>query len=468
MTAADLAFRPVTELGRMLRARQVTPVDLTEACLDRIGSLDPTLHAFVTVMADSALDEARRAAKEIAAGKLRGPLHGIPYGAKDLLATRGARTTWGAAPYADQRFDYDAGVITKLRQAGAILVGKLAMIEMAGGLGYTQGNASLTGAARNPWDTGRWTCGSSSGSGSAVGAGLLPFAIGSETWGSIVCPSAFCGITGLRPTFGRVTRRGAMALSWTLDKLGPMARSARDTELVYRAIAGHDPDDPYSADDPLGAESDPAAAKRMKIGYLMMDFKKSGSPEVESVFHHTLVTLARAGIKVEETKLPDLPFEAAAGAILTAEVATAYEELERSGKVRELATSAARLAFVSARAMRGSDFVKAQRVRTVCMRAMADIFSDYDLLLFPTEMHTAFGAEEDFSTIPWSDPAGGAGNLCGLPALSVPCGFSDAGLPVGLGIMAGAFEESKTLALGRFWQSLTDWHERQPPIAPAA
>jgi aspartyl-tRNA(Asn)/glutamyl-tRNA(Gln) amidotransferase subunit A len=468
MKADDLVFAPVTDLGRLIRARQVSPVDLTRACLDRIEALDPTLHAFVTVTRDSAMEEAGRAAREIAAGKLRGPLHGIPYGAKDLLATRGTPTTWGARPLAHQTFDYDAAVIKRLRGAGAILVGKLAMIELAGGLGYSQGNASLTGAARNPWDTSRWTCGSSSGAGSAVGAGLVPFAIGSETWGSIVCPSAFCGISGLRPTFGRVSRQGAMALSWTLDKLGPMARSARDTELVYRAVAGHDPDDPYSADEPLGPESDPVAAKRLKVGYLTLDFAKGGNPDVESSFHRALVDLARAGIKVEETKLPDLPFEAAAGTILTAEVATAFEELERSGRVRDLATASARLSFVSARAVRGSDLVKAERVRTVCMRAMADFFSGFDLLLFPTEMHTAFGAEEDFSQIAWADPAGGAGNLCGLPALSVPCGFSDAGLPVGLGIMAGAFEESKALTLGRFYQGMSDWHERRPPIAPAA
>jgi aspartyl-tRNA(Asn)/glutamyl-tRNA(Gln) amidotransferase subunit A len=468
MRADELVFKPVTELGQLLRARKTTPLELTRACLDRIEALDPTLHAFVTVTADAALEEAGRATKEIAAGKLRGPLHGIPYGAKDLLATRNTPTTWGAKPLASQSFDYDAAVVKRLRSAGAILVGKLAMIELAGGLGYTAGNASLTGAARNPWDTSRWTCGSSSGSGSAVGAGLLPFAIGSETWGSIVCPSAFCGISGLRPTFGRVSRMGAMALSWTLDKLGPMARSARDTELVYRAIAGHDPDDPYSADEPLGSESDPVSVKRLKVGYLTMDFKKSGNPDVESEFHHALVALAHAGINIVETKLPDLPFEAAAGAILSAEVSTAFEELERSGHVRELATADARLSFVTARALRGSDLVKAQRVRTVCMRAMADFFSDFDLLLFPTEMVTAFGAEEDFSQIAWADPAGGAGNLCGLPALSVPCGFSEAGLPVGLGIMAGAFEESKALALGRFWQGMTDWHDRRPPIAPAA
>jgi len=468
VSAADLLYKPVTELSRLVRDRKLTSVDLTRACLDRIGKLDPTLHAFVTVMTEPALDDARRADREIAAGKVRGPLHGIPYGAKDLLATRGAPTTWGAKPYENQLFEFDAEVIRRLRDAGAVLIGKLAMIELAGGLGYDTGAASLTGAARNPWDTSRWTCGSSSGAGAAVSSAMVPFALGSETWGSIVCPSAFCGISGLRPTFGRVSRRGAMALSWSLDKIGPMARSARDCEIVYRAIAGFDPDDPYSADEPKGPESDPTAVPRLKIGFLRLDFTKAGNPEVGRVFHHALMALNGAGLRCEEVTLPDLPFAPATLAILSGEVGTAFEEIERDGRVRDLVTKDAVVSMIAARAMRATDFVKAQRVRTVCMRAAADLFSTWDVILYPTEMHTAFGAEEDFSKIAWSDPAGAVGNLCGLPALSVPCGFAENGLPVGLGIMAGAFEEAKALSLGRFYQRITDWHEQQPPIAPAA
>ena len=468
MNAADLVYTSVEDLARLLRQRKVTSTELTRACLTRIQVLDDRLHAWVTVTADAALEEARQADKEIAAGRLRGPLHGIPYGAKDLLATRGVPTTWGARPYKNQMLDADAAVISRLREAGAVLLGKLAMIELAGGLGYSQGNASLTGAARNPWDTSRWTCGSSSGSGAAVSSGMVPFAIGSETWGSIVCPSAFCGISGLRPTFGRVSRRGAMALSWSLDKLGPMARSARDCEIVYRAIAGHDPEDPYSADEPLGPESDPKAAPRLRVGYLKLDFSKAGNPEVERDFHHALVNLARSGVMAEKVELPDLPFAPAAVAILSGEVVTAFEEIERDGRVKELVTREAPVSMIAERALRGSDLVKAQRVRTVCMRAMADLFSRWDVILFPTEMHTAFGAEEDFSEIAWSDPAGAAGNLCGLPALSVPCGLTEAGLPVGLGIMAGAYQESQALAMGRFFQTISDWHEQRPPLAPSA
>src|SRR5947208_8591288 len=281
MLAEDVLYKTVAELAKMLRARQVSPVELTRAYLARIERLNPKLSAFATVTADLALGQAREAEREIAAGKDRGPLHGIPYGVKDLVATKGTRTTWGAKPYEDQVFDRDAAIVRRLESAGAVLLGKLAMIELAGGLGYSKGESSLQGAAHNPWGLDRWTCGSSSGSGAAVAAGLVPFAIGSETWGSIICPSSFCGVSGLRPTFGRVSRQGAMALSWTLDKLGPMARSARDCELVLGRIQGHDPDDPYSAAEKPAAPSDPAAVKTMRIGYLRLDFQKQGDKSVE-------------------------------------------------------------------------------------------------------------------------------------------------------------------------------------------
>jgi aspartyl-tRNA(Asn)/glutamyl-tRNA(Gln) amidotransferase subunit A len=468
MITEDVLYLPVTELSRRVRTRNLSPVELTEAYLGRIRDLDPRLNAFATVTADLALDQARAAEREIAAGKNRGPLHGIPYGAKDLVATKGIRTTWGAKPYADQVPDHDAAVIRRLREGGAILLGKLAMIELAGGLGYTKGDASLTGAARNPWNLGRWTCGSSSGAGAAVAAALVPFAIGSETWGSIICPSSFCGISGLRPTFGRVSRRGAMALSWALDKLGPMARTAQDCELVLKAIAEHDPDDPYSADEPLPGPGDPATAKRLKAGYLNLDFDKYGDKSVERAFRGALDALAAAGVRAEEVKLPALPFESATVVILSAEVATAFEELERSNGARQLVNPTSFLSFVVARAVRGADLVKAQRIRTVCQRAMADFFGTYDVLLYPGEMHTAFLADKDFSDIPWVDPAGAAGNLCGLPAISVPCGFGEDGLPASLAMMGGAFDEAKIVSLARLYQGITDWHRKRPTFAPAA
>lgn len=468
MKADEVLDHNLSDMARLIRSRQVSPVDLTRACLDRVEARDAQLHAFVTVTRDLALQQARDAEREIARGAVRSPLHGVPFGVKDLVATRGIRTTWGARPYQDMVPDRDATIVEKLRAAGAILIGKLAMIELAGGLGYTTPDSSLTGAARNPWNLDRWTCGSSSGSGAAVAGGLLPFAIGSETWGSIICPASFCGISGLRPTFGRVSRRGAMALSWSLDKIGPMARSAQDCETILRVIGGHDPEDPYSADEPLGSPSDPAAASRLRIACLRPDFAKGGDRTVEGVYDQALADLRGHGLRIEAATLPDLPFDSVTSVILTAEAATAFEELERDGRARELKSADAPLAFVVSRAVRGADVVKAQRIRTLCQRAMADFFGRYDVLLFPGEMNTALPADKDFSDVSWPDPAGAAGNLCGLPAIAMPCGFAADGLPVGLTAMSGAFEESKAISLARAYQAITSWHTRRPPIASAA
>jgi len=258
-------FLPVRELATRLRARKLTSHDLTAGCLERLERLGSKYNAVVTLMRDSALEEARAADREIAAGKHRGPLHGIPYGVKDLLATKGVPTTWGAAPYRDQVFDEDATVVERLRAAGAVLVAKLAMVELAGGMGYNHANASFTGPGLSPWNTKFWSGGSSSGPGAAVAAGLVPFAIGSETSGSILTPSAYCGVTGLRPTYGRVSRHGAMALCWTLDKLGPMARGADDCALVLAAMAGKDPRDESTASETFtwsAAPARPARARR--------------------------------------------------------------------------------------------------------------------------------------------------------------------------------------------------------------
>src|ERR1700682_4532698 len=247
MPTEDLAYLSVGELAKRIESKKLSPVELTQFFLDRSQNLGPRFNAYARLTPEIALAQAKDAEKEIQRGHYRGPLHGIPYAAKDLLAVRGVPCTGGAKPYATQTFDYDATVIEPLNRVGAVLLGKAAMIELAGGMGYRFASASLQGEAKNPWDTKCWTCGSSSGSGAIVAAGLAPFAIGTETWGSILCPSAFCGVSGLRPTYGRVPRHGAMALCWTMDKLGPMARSAEDCGLILQAIAGHDPRDPSSA-----------------------------------------------------------------------------------------------------------------------------------------------------------------------------------------------------------------------------
>src|SRR5271168_930985 len=240
MASEEIYYLSLTELAKRIETKQLSPVELTQAYLARSEKLGPRLNAYARLTPDLALAQAQAAEKEIHRGHYRGPLHGIPYAAKDLLAVKGVPTTWGAKPFADQVFDYDATVIEHLRNVGAILIGKAAMIELAGGLGYRFASASLQGASKNPWDQTCWTCGSSSGSGAIVSAGLAAFAIGTETWGSIVCPSSFCGISGLRPTYGRVSRYGAMALAPSMDKIGPMARSAEDCAHIFAAIAGHD------------------------------------------------------------------------------------------------------------------------------------------------------------------------------------------------------------------------------------
>src|SRR5215470_6576462 len=233
MIAEEILFLPVSELARRIESKKLSPVDLTKAYLDRSEKFGPRLNAYAKLTPEIAMQQAEAADKEIHRGHYRGPLHGIPYAAKDLLAVKGVPCTWGAKPYAQQIFEYDATVIEHLRRTGAVLLGKAAMIELAGGMGYRFANASLQGASKNPWDTKCWTCGSSSGSGAIVAAGLAAFAIGTETWGSIVCPAAYCGISGLRPTYGRVSRYGAMALSYSLDKIGPLARSAEDCARVF-------------------------------------------------------------------------------------------------------------------------------------------------------------------------------------------------------------------------------------------
>src|SRR5437879_5063737 len=237
---ADILFAPIRDLADRLRTRRLSPVALTEAYLDRLQKIGPRLNAVVTLMRESALKEARAADEQIRAGKYRGVLHGIPYGAKDLLATNGVPTTWGAEPFRKQVFNYDATVIRKLRDAGAVLLGKLAMVELAGSFGYNNADASFSGPGKTPWNLDYWSGGSSSGSAACVAAGLCAFAIGSETSGSIITPAAYCGVSGLRPTYGRVSRHGAMALSWTLDKLGPLCRSADCCGIVLAAIAGRD------------------------------------------------------------------------------------------------------------------------------------------------------------------------------------------------------------------------------------
>src|SRR3954471_1221823 len=320
MIGNDVLYLGVAELAARIKARQLSSVELTQAYLDRSKKFGGALNAYATLTPDLALQQARAADAEIKAGKYRGPLHGIPYAAKDLLAVKGYPTTWGARPYADQRFDYDATVIKKLEAAGAILLGKAAMIELAGGMGYRFASASATGAAKNPWNTDYWTCGSSSGSAAISAAGLAAFAIGTETWGSIICPSGFCGLSGLRPTYGRVSRSGAMALSYTMDKIGPITRNADDCDLVLKVISGHDAEDLGSL--PEAAAKYPGAPEvkgKLRVGWLVNQWKEI-SPDVNGPVMAARQVLEKSpSIELSNTTLPDGPWETAAGLVVSVE-----------------------------------------------------------------------------------------------------------------------------------------------------
>src|SRR6267142_530075 len=301
MPGDELFYLSLSELAKRIEAKKLSPVDLTQAYLDRSQKFGPRFNAYARLTPEIALEQAKAAEKEIHRGHYRGPLHGIPYAAKDLLAVKGVPTTWGAKPYANQVFDYNATVIDHLNRVGAVMLGKASMIELAGGMGYRFASASLQGEAKNPWDTTCWTCGSSSGSGAIVAAGLAPFAIGTETWGSILCPSAFCGVSGLRPTYGRVSRYGAMALSPSMDKIGPLARSAEDCALIFAAIAGHDSRDRASLPDAAFSYATSSSARPLRIGWLTNAWKKVPA-DIESIVNAAVNVLKKNGAVVKDAK----------------------------------------------------------------------------------------------------------------------------------------------------------------------
>ena len=469
MIGEDVLYLTVAELSRQIKARKLSSRELTTAYLDRSEKLGPRLNSYATLTADRAMRQADAADKEITAGKYRGPLHGIPYAAKDLLAVKGYPTTWGARPFADQRFDFDATVIEKLDQAGAVLIGKAAMIELAGGMGYRFASASLQGPARNPWDTTCWTCGSSSGSGGIVASAQAAFAIGTETWGSIVCPSAFCGVSGLRPTYGRVSRHGAMALAYSMDKIGPMGRSAEDCRLVLDVIAGHDPLDPGSLQENLPRNGEASRfvhelkPRTLRAGWPLNQWKKM-SPGIESAVHAARDLLARRGVEFHEMTLPEGPWEQAAGTIINVEGAAAFHDLIASGRVSQLIDPAGKIGGYMAQQIPASDFIRANRVRAICQKKMADIFKKVDVLVCASLPATATKLDANLDeALDFSDPLGGIGNMCGLPAISVPCGLED-GKPVGIQFIGPALGESKVLSAAALFQQHTDWHRKHPPL----
>jgi aspartyl-tRNA(Asn)/glutamyl-tRNA(Gln) amidotransferase subunit A len=468
MLGESVLYESVSELAKRVESKQLSPVELTESYLARSEKLGPKLNAYARLTPEIALEQARGAEKEIHRGHYRGPLHGIPYAAKDLLAVKGIPTTWGAKPYAEQVFDYNATVIEHLNHAGAILIGKAAMIELAGGMDYMYASASLQGEAKNPWNTSCWTCGSSSGSGAIVAAGLAGFAIGTETWGSIICPCAFCGVSGLRPTFGRVSRYGAMALAYSLDKIGPMARSTEDCARIFAAIAGHDPlDRDTLAMDKAAFTYSPAAelgGRALRLGWLTNAWTKL-DPSVEKALAAAHKVLLRRFPGMKDAALPQGPWEDAANLTVKSEVASAFAPLIQSGRIRELADPLGRIGGYICETVSGTDYTTAQRIREILQLKMSALFDSYDVLVAASQPVTATPLDLNLYTdLSFPDPLGGIGNLCGLPALSVPCGFTEKNLPVGIQFVARAGNDAAALQAGRSFQQATDWHRKHPKI----
>lgn len=466
------AFASVRELAKSLRAGDFSCVELAEFFQERLKTVGAKLNAVATVTQELAIQQATQADQELQAGRDRGLLHGIPYGVKDLMTTKGVATSWGAAPFRDRIIDEDSTVVARLREAGAVLIGKLAMVEIAGGLGYRQANASFTGPGLNPWDTSRWAGGSSSGPGSAVGGGLVPFAIGSETWGSIMTPAAFCGISGLRPTYGRVSRHGAMALAWTVDKLGPMCRTADDCGIVLNAIAGADPADESCVDRPYeyssGKSSDERkSSTRYRLASLK-DSAKNVQPEVRSNYEASLNVL-RNFCEIEEVELPDFPWAAVASTLISCESAAAFEGLITTGDIWEMTAEEDHWGIHSSMVIPAKDYINAMRIRSKMQRAIDEFLQPFDAVVTPTLATTAYPNDQ-----PWGEhrrgfyspqitDLGGAGAATGIPALSIPNGLGEGGLPTGLQLAGRAFSENRLIEIANRFQTVTDFHKAMPP-----
>ena len=450
----ELAFLSLVDLAELVRRREVSSEELTRLSLERLESHDPLLQCVVNLTPERALAQARRADAEIGRGLWRGPLHGVPWGAKDLLAVRGYPTTWGAAPFKDQVIDLDATVVERLDDAGAVLVAKLSLGALA------WGDVWFGGTTKNPWKPEQGSSGSSAGPGSATAAGLVGFAIGSETWGSIVSPSTRCGVTGLRPTFGRVSRHGAMALSWTMDKLGPMCRSVEDCAMVFEAIQGADGLDPTAVDRPFAwdPQHDP---RLLRVGFVAELFEGDPAEGLEGDEAdrakeqrkhdlEVLDVLRSLGMELIPVTLPDLPVSALSF-ILTAEAGAAFDDLTRSGRDDELVRQIENAwpnVFRQARTIPAVEYIQANRVRTVVMGEMDRLLSGVDVFVAPS-----FAGSHLLLT-----------NLTGHPAVVLPNGFRGDGTPTSITFTGQLYGEAEVLTVAKAYQDATPFHERHPKL----
>ncbi len=456
----DLAFAPVTELAGLLKTRQVSSVELTRLSLERLKRFDPRLECVISLTEELALAQAEKADREIAAGRYRGPLHGVPWGAKDLLAVPGYRTTWGAKPYEEQVLDEKATVVKRLEEAGAVLVAKLSLGALA------WGNVWYGGETKNPWNLEQGSSGSSAGPAAAAAAGLVGFAIGTETLGSIVSPCTRCGVTGLRPSFGRVSRYGAMALSWSMDKIGPIARSVEDCALVFHAVEGRDGLDPTAVDAPFhwpyGRD-----VRTIRVGYVAELFEEDRAAEIEDeerrarvregqeFDRRTLEELRRLGIELVPISLPERYPVSSLRFILTAEAACAFDELTRSGRddllVRQIRRAWPNV-FRQGQTIPAVEYIRANRIRSLVMEEMEEKLAGIDVYVAPS-----FGGSNLLLT-----------NLTGHPAVVLPNGFrAGDGTPTSITFMGRLHGESALLAVAHAYQQATSFHLQRPPVGSA-
>ena len=455
LTPEQIAFLPVTALAVMIEAKKITSTELTKIYLDRLKKHGDTLKCVVTLTEDLALKQAADADAEIRAGKYRGPLHGIPWGAKDLLATKGYKTTWGATPYKDQVIDLDATVVERLRDAGAVLVAKLSMGALA------QGGVWFGGSTHNPWNVERSSSGSSAGPGAATAAGLVAFSIGTETLGSIISPSVTNGVTGLRPTYGRVSRYGAMSLCWSMDKIGPMCRTVEDCVLVLNAIYGFDGRDDTVTDAPFFWDPERPLSS-LRIGYLEKEFdiapnspnptdaQRQTAAARKTMYAAALDALRKAGAKLEPMTMPEFP-AAALMLVLNAEAAAAFDDLTRNKE--QLATLTGQSpgdwpnSFRSSRFIPAVEYIRAMRARRLLMQEMDKVMSQYDVFLSPAPNSSSLMIT----------------NLTGHPAIALKCGFVD-NMPASIMITGRLYDESAVCRVALAYERATDWHHKHPSL----
>lgn len=490
----DVAFWPIAQLSQLVRTRQVTSVELTEMYVARLHRHNDKLNCVVTFLDDLAMTQAKQADSDIKAGRYKGPLHGIPWGAKDIIAVKGYKTTWGSDAYKEQTIEEEASVVEMLRDAGAVLIAKLTTGELA------QGDQWFGGQTKNPWNTAEGSSGSSAGPCSATAAGCVAFGIGSETSGSILSPSARCGITGLRPTFGRVSRYGVMALSWTQDRLGPLCRYSEDCAIVMSVIAKPDGRDLSVSELPFNWNSR-FDLKKLRVGYLKDAFDETTNPVTKKYDEAAIAQIEKLGVKLVEVKVPDVPLDSNSFGV---ESAVFFDELIRTGGDKQMTNPSRASSFRTSRLIPAVEYLQSQRARAMMMAKLAEATAEVDVYLVPANgggggggrggggrgrgAPAAAGATGDAEAVPArgntaAGRGGGAGNggrqsatqrhfnmanLAGYPAISVPHGFQDSGSPTALTIYGQPFKETEILALAKAYQDASGVHLKHPNLDGAA